>query len=42
MAELKMPDVNVALPVYHYGGGHQQLIEIAKAINKKGQTPDSR
>ena len=37
MAELKMPDVNVALPVYHYGGGHQQLIEIAKALNKKAK-----
>lgn len=37
MAELKMPGVNVALPVYHYGGGHQQLIEIAKAINKKAK-----
>jgi ABC-type sugar transport system ATPase subunit len=37
MAELKMPDVNVALPVYNYGGGHQQLIEIAKAINKKAK-----
>ena len=37
MAELKMPDVNVALPVHHYGGGHQQLIEIAKAINKKAR-----
>ena len=37
MAELKMPDVNVALPVFHYGGGHQQLIEIAKAINKKAK-----
>ena len=37
MKELKMPDVNVALPVYHYGGGHQQLIEIAKAINKKAK-----
>jgi len=37
MSELKMPDVNVALPVYHYGGGHQQLIEIAKAINKKAK-----
>ncbi|WP_305074088.1 D-xylose ABC transporter ATP-binding protein [Propionivibrio sp.] len=37
MAELKMPDVNVALPVYHYGGGHQQLIEIAKALNKKAR-----
>ncbi len=37
MAELKIPDVNVALPVYHYGGGHQQLIEIAKALNKKAK-----
>ena len=37
MKELKMPDVNVALPVFHYGGGHQQLIEIAKAINKKAK-----
>ena len=37
MAELKMPDVNVALPVHHYGGGHQQLIEIAKALNKKAK-----
>ena len=37
MAELKMPDVNVALPVHNYGGGHQQLIEIAKALNKKAK-----
>jgi len=37
MAELKMPDVNVALPVFNYGGGHQQLIEIAKALNKKAK-----
>ena len=37
MRELKMPNVNVALPVYHYGGGHQQLIEIAKALNKKAK-----
>ncbi len=37
MAELKMPDVNVTLPVYHYGGGHQQLIEIGKALNKKAK-----
>ncbi|WP_341676880.1 D-xylose ABC transporter ATP-binding protein [Niveibacterium sp. SC-1] len=37
MAELKMPDVNVALPVMNYGGGHQQLIEIAKALNKKAK-----
>jgi D-xylose transport system ATP-binding protein len=26
--------VNVVLPVMNYGGGHQQLIEIAKALNK--------
>lgn len=31
---LRLPDVNVALPVKHYGGGHQQLIEIAKALAK--------
>ena len=37
MAELKMPGVNVALPVHNYGGGHQQLIEIAKALNKKAK-----
>jgi D-xylose transport system ATP-binding protein len=37
MHELKMPDINVALPVLHYGGGHQQLIEIAKALNKKAK-----
>ncbi len=37
MADLKMPDVNVALPVHNYGGGHQQLIEIAKALNKKAK-----
>lgn len=34
MAELKLDDVNVVLPVLNYGGGHQQLIEIAKALNK--------
>ncbi len=37
MHELKMPDINVALPVSNYGGGHQQLIEIAKALNKKAK-----
>jgi D-xylose transport system ATP-binding protein len=37
MAELKMPDVNVALPVSQYGGGYQQLIEIAKALNKQAR-----
>lgn len=37
MIELKMPDINVALPVSNYGGGHQQLIEIAKALSKKAK-----
>lgn len=37
MAELGIPEVNVAMPVSHYGGGHQQLIEIAKALNKKAR-----
>ena len=34
LAELNLTDVNVVLPVMNYGGGHQQLIEIAKALNK--------
>lgn len=34
---LKIPEVNVALPVMNYGGGHQQLVEIAKALNKKAR-----
>ncbi|SHG73607.1 D-xylose ABC transporter ATP-binding protein [Massilia sp. CF038] len=37
LAELGLTDVNVALPVLHYGGGHQQLIEIAKALNKNAR-----
>jgi len=37
MQELRMPGVNVTLPVMHYGGGHQQLIEIAKALNKNAK-----
>ncbi len=37
MHELKMPEINVAQPVMNYGGGHQQLIEIAKALNKKAK-----
>jgi D-xylose transport system ATP-binding protein len=37
LAELKLPDVNVVLPVMNYGGGHQQLIEIAKALNKEAK-----
>lgn len=37
MRELRIPNVNVTHPVMHYGGGHQQLIEIAKALNKKAK-----
>jgi D-xylose transport system ATP-binding protein len=37
LRELKLPGVNVVLPVKHYGGGHQQLIEIGKALNKKAR-----
>ncbi|MDR3495696.1 MAG: xylose ABC transporter ATP-binding protein [Ancalomicrobiaceae bacterium] len=37
MNRLKMPDINVALPVLAYGGGKQQLIEIAKALNKNAK-----
>jgi D-xylose transport system ATP-binding protein len=37
LAELKLTDVNVVLPVMNYGGGHQQLIEIAKALNKQAK-----
>jgi D-xylose transport system ATP-binding protein len=37
LRELKLPDVNVVLPVKNYGGGHQQLIEIAKALNKQAK-----
>ena len=37
LAELKLADVNVVLPVKQYGGGHQQLIEIAKALNKQAR-----
>ncbi len=29
--------INAAQPVMNYGGGHQQLIEIAKALNKKAR-----
>src|SRR5450830_62188 len=35
--ELNIGDVNVVLPVKQYGGGHQQLIEIAKALNKNAR-----
>jgi D-xylose transport system ATP-binding protein len=37
LRELKLPGVNVVLPVKNYGGGHQQLIEIGKALNKKAR-----
>ncbi|MBP0650516.1 ATP-binding cassette domain-containing protein, partial [Mycobacterium tuberculosis] len=37
MARLKMPDINVAVPVFSYSGGKQQLIEIAKALNKNAK-----
>ncbi|MDR5857428.1 D-xylose ABC transporter ATP-binding protein [Caballeronia sp. LZ062] len=35
--ELNIQGINVAQPVMNYGGGHQQLIEIAKALNKKAR-----
>ncbi len=37
LRELNIPEVNVVLPVKNYGGGHQQLIEIAKALNKQAK-----
>jgi len=37
MRELKVPDINVSLPVSQYGGGYQQLVEIAKALNKQAR-----
>jgi D-xylose transport system ATP-binding protein len=37
MERLKMSDINVALPVWAYSGGKQQLIEIAKALNKNAK-----
>jgi D-xylose transport system ATP-binding protein len=37
LAELNIRDVNVVQPVKCYGGGHQQLIEIAKALNKQAR-----
>src|ERR1700750_646691 len=30
LRDLNIPEMNVALPVMNYGGGHQQLVEIAK------------
>ncbi|WP_237561424.1 xylose ABC transporter ATP-binding protein [Frateuria defendens] len=37
LARLKLKDVNVAAPVMNYGGGHQQLFEIAKALAKNAR-----
>ncbi|MGK5012345.1 D-xylose ABC transporter ATP-binding protein [Janthinobacterium sp. MDB2-8] len=37
LRELKIPELNVAQPVMNYGGGHQQLVEIAKALNKNAR-----
>ncbi len=37
LRELNIPEMNVALPIMNYGGGHQQLIEIAKALNKQAK-----
>lgn len=34
---LNIQGINVALPVMHYGGGYQQLVEIAKALNKNAR-----
>ncbi|WP_454550583.1 D-xylose ABC transporter ATP-binding protein [Hylemonella gracilis] len=34
---LNIHGINVAQPVMNYGGGHQQLIEIAKALNKQAR-----
>ena len=40
--ELNISGINVAQPVMNYGGGHQQLIEIAKALNKQARATDTR
>ncbi|KWI47795.1 D-xylose ABC transporter ATP-binding protein [Burkholderia pseudomultivorans] len=37
LRELRIDAINVAQPVTNYGGGHQQLIEIAKALNKRAK-----
>src|ERR1700734_2873750 len=37
LRELNIEGINVAQPVMNYGGGHQQLIEIAKALNKRAR-----
>ncbi|WP_312404478.1 xylose ABC transporter ATP-binding protein [Rhizobium sp.] len=37
LAKLNVHDINPALPVLNYSGGKQQLIEIAKALNKNAK-----
>jgi len=37
LRELHIEGIHVAQPVMNYGGGHQQLIEIAKALNKRAK-----
>src|ERR1700753_520049 len=37
LRELGIGGINAAQPVMNYGGGHQQLIEIAKALNKRAK-----
>jgi D-xylose transport system ATP-binding protein len=37
LRELNITGINVTQPVMHYGGGHQQLVEIAKALNKNAR-----
>ncbi len=37
MADLKMGHINVAQPASNFAGGEQQLIEIAKALNKNAR-----
>ncbi|TCV95952.1 xylose ABC transporter ATP-binding protein [Luteibacter rhizovicinus] len=37
LARLKLKGVNVAAPVSNYGGGYQQLFEIAKALAKNAR-----
>ena len=37
LKELGIEGINVAQPVMNFGGGHRQLIEIAKALNKQAR-----
>ncbi|MGH8761123.1 MAG: xylose ABC transporter ATP-binding protein [Burkholderiales bacterium] len=37
LAKLRLADVDVTAPVMNYGGGHQQLFEIAKALQKNAK-----